>query len=242
MNSKQARYLSEVAVNRTDTLGLAIMGVSLYNMGFTFPDVLSSSLPDQLLFISSAGCLALTGAICKEYFKKRVKLYRNQRFIQRHKSLFPLEFATKVKINDAAGLEGLLIRTAEKEKLEWGTVFRAYEDQGTAVINNILDSREAEAQGFVTDREKDSICFNFLKMRKNKYNGLHHYHPVGLSTNYSLGLADRLVSPGIDILTFNLSDGPEIIGYNSRHVYIPADKSKRELVQATFGDIWNYLK
>ena len=79
------------------------------------------------------------------------------------------------------------------------------------------------------------------------FDGLHHFHPFGGTSSYSVSPLDRNLPEGfINLLTFNTNGKPEIIAYNNRYTYIPKDKSntleaKSVLVKATPKDIMKYL-
>lgn len=175
--------------------------------------------------------------------QKRILLYHNQQVIKRNPQKFPLECVERIKITDSAGLDELLTRTAAAESLEWGTVFRTQADKDTAVINDILNSHEAETIKIFRERGTRMVCVNIPQVLQKGYNGIHHYHSVDIFSNYALNVVDRTALAGfVHLLTFNLPNSPEIIGYNSRYVYIPTNKSKSELVKVNFKEIWNYLK
>lgn len=169
--------------------------------------------------------------------------------IKTNKSKYPLEHSKKVIIDDSNGLEMLLDKTARKEDLEWGTMLNAYDDKGRAVIYKISDpellknfkipGKKLVKKDFFWEQK---MTLSRKKIVKSGYNGFHHYHPFNEYGNFTINVLDRF-SPHnwINLLTFNLPEGPEIIGYNNRFVYIPKDKTKKELLLASPKKIMEYL-
>ncbi len=176
--------------------------------------------------------------------EKLYSLIRNYE-IKTNKSKYPLENSKGVIIDDSNGLEMLLNKTAKKEDLEWGTLLNAYDDKGRAVIYNISDSKVLK-NFKIPGKElssKNEMYFNITKANELGYNGCHHYHPGNdEGYNFAINNFDRLsVLNWINLLTFNMPEGPEIIGYNNGFVYIPKDKTKKELLLASPKKIMEYL-
>lgn len=183
----------------------------------------------------------------KAYSSARKTLSAQLEYIADNKRHFPLQFADRVNIDDTAGLEHLLERTAVDESTEWGTVIRAGMHDGAAVIEEIKDSHLAEDEGYVSSRSEDQVRFDLLKILENDYNGLQHYHTTTWCVNFAINLIDRCLGSytRVNLLTFNCN-GPEVIGFNGQFVYIPkvrddSLKSKKELVRAAPADILRYL-
>ena len=169
--------------------------------------------------------------------------------IKSNKSKYPLEHSKKVVIDDSDGLEMLLDRTTRKEDLEWGTLLNAYDDKGRAIIYKISNpkilknfkhpKKRLVEKGFLGGQR---LNIDRGEISKQGYNGIHHYHPYGEFDNFVVNDFDRY-SPlnWINLLTFNLPEGPEVIGYNWHYVYIPNGKSKKELLLASPKKIMEYL-
>jgi hypothetical protein len=178
----------------------------------------------------------------------RALSYSESKKIREGKQLYPLEHSEKIVIDDVEGLESLLSKTNNGESLEWGTLLRAYDDKGKAVVYRILDIPSGKKLGLIGEGTMTSMRLNTVRADGEGYNGAHHYHPdVGPrwlgGMDFSIGLNDRFKPLNwINLLTFNLPEGPEIVGFNRRYTYIPADKSQRELVRATPRQIMEYLR
>lgn len=155
---------------------------------------------------------------------------------------YPLEHVDSIVMDDLKGLEHLLERTANKENLEWGTVLKAHEDKQKAAVYEIVDSYEAAKKGLIVEATETLLAVDEKKAKRLGYNGFQHYHPMASARNFEVSNEDRTILMGfINLLSFNRASGPEIIGYNYKYVYIPADKSKTTLVRATPEDIMKYL-
>ncbi len=180
------------------------------------------------------------------YFKSRVGVYLTKKTTEDKKE-FPLEHSEKIVFDDVNGLEMLLENTRSSHKIEWGTFFNAHDDKENAVISNILSKEEVEKSGLILGQGFGYIMYNIAEARK-QYQGFQHFHPTVLTKklsymNYAVSNVDRFAPPNwLNLLTFNLPKGPEIIGFNSRYNYIPKDKTKRELVRATPKQIREYLR
>ena len=159
---------------------------------------------------------------------------------------FPLENVDRIIIADEDTLAELLGRTVLKEKVEWGTVLRSHTEGTAAVIDEILNSYEAEKKDYIHIRKKDSLCIRAAKARYDGYNGAQHFHPgADGGGNYSINNNDRAVmrNNSLDLLTFNFRGKPEVIGYNKRFTYIPEERDcKSRLVRASPKDILRYLE
>ncbi|MBS3109073.1 hypothetical protein J4227_00920 [Candidatus Woesearchaeota archaeon] len=175
-------------------------------------------------------------------------LNKDRKKLENDGASYPLQNSERITIEDADGLENLLERTRAGERKEWGTLLKAYDDKGTTVVTEILHPGIAEAEGLIFFLTGGTGQVNSALARQQGYNGFHHYHPnhgpgwAGAG-NFSIGLVDRNKPlDWINLLTFNMPDGPEIIGFNQRFVYVPLEKgSKNELVRADHGKIMEYL-
>lgn len=159
-----------------------------------------------------------------------------------------LEDVDEIVISDEEELEKLLKRTALKEKLEWGTFLEAHTKGKTAIVDNILDSYEAERKGYIAERRKAKLFFYTQRAINDGYNGFHHFHPkaAGIpdAVNFKVHNYDQISMPGfLDLLTFNFCGKPEVIGFNRRFTYIPEERDcKSRLVRASSKDIMRYLE
>lgn len=162
--------------------------------------------------------------------------------------VYKLENANKIVIDDSNGLEALLEKTRKGSWKEWGTVFRVHDDDKRAVISEIVAPSVAKEDGLVTQERMASVWFNLTKMKEEGYNGRHHYHSdiipkILRGLNYAISPLDRSGEfDHMNLLSFRMPSGPELIGYNKRFVYLPTDSSKKELIKASPRDVWNYLE
>lgn len=161
---------------------------------------------------------------------------------------FPLEHSEAIIIDDTSGLELLLQKTAEKKWKEWGTFLKSTPYKGKAVMHEVLDPKQAKLKGLIEKEGLMSLYLNIDEAAKEGYNGDHHYHPnFGLNLlgpgHYAVSHQDRYPTDRnrMNLLSFNTSEGPELIGYNKQFTYLPKDKTKRILVRATHEDILRYL-
>ncbi|MBI5066114.1 hypothetical protein HZA97_07805 [Candidatus Woesearchaeota archaeon] len=180
------------------------------------------------------------------YFKGRLGVYCTKKTTEDEKE-FPFEHSEKIVFDDVEGLEMLLENTRSDHKIEWGTFFNAHDDKTNAVISNILSQEEVNQSGLILGQGFGYIMYDIAEARK-KYQGFQHFHPTVFTKklgylNYAISNVDRFAPQNwLNFITFNLPNGPEIIGFNSRYNYIPKDKTKRELVKATPRDVKKYLK
>ncbi len=176
----------------------------------------------------------------------RLRYYKHILEIAANKTKYPLEHAQRVQITDLSGLSQLLSRTNAYEKNEWGTFLHATEKDGIATIDKLFSDEEMQENKLILRAGKEMILANDDEAKNLGLNGFHHYHPSGGTMNYSLNYADKSRPKNwINLLTFNLPNGPEIIAFNHRHIYIPDDSKKSlktELVRATPKDIKRYLE
>ena len=172
--------------------------------------------------------------------------YAESSIIKDNREKYPLEHPENIIIDDISGLEMVLRRTRNDELLEWGTFLRTYDDKGRAVVGEILDFHRAN--NLIKSRTEDSMYIDTVEAAKNGFNGFQHYHPAEGpiwfgAFNFAINTVDRHKPKGwMNLLTFNMPDGPEIIGFNRAYTYIPKDHSKKELVRATPRQIMEYLK
>jgi len=249
MNKKQCQYHFGRLCNNTDIIFSCNSGF----LGYTLiRDILNyQNMENPMPFIITEGILmTFCGFMSikiglKERFSSLIRNYE----IKTNKSKYPFEHSKKVIIDDSDGLEMLLDKTARKEDLEWGTLLNAYDDKDNAVIYKISDSeilKNFKISGKKLVKKdffwEQTITLSGQKLANLGYNGLHHYHPFNEYGNFAINLVDRF-SPRnwINLLTFNMPEGPEIIGYNNQFVYIPKDKNKKELLLASPKKIMEYL-
>lgn len=195
-----------------------------------------------------SGLLSLYAAYhgLKENMIRGLSYYELKK-ITNNKESFPLEHSDKIIIDDAKGLELLLSETNSSKKNEWGTFVKAYDDNETAIVYNILNFSLGKDIGLINEGKRGSLTMESEKAIEQGYNGSQHYHPdIGPkwfgARNFYIGALDKFKQKGwIQLLTFNLPEGPEIIGYNRQYVYLPTDSFKRELKRATPNQIMKYL-
>ncbi len=160
---------------------------------------------------------------------------------------YPLEHAERIIIEDKDGLGEILERTRKGGNSEWGTLLKAYGDGGVAVVYDILDIERGKKEGLIREEKRNRLEMDILGARDMGYSGCHHYHrDIGPSwfaaRNYAIDLHDRVKPEDwINLLSFNLSDGPEIIGFNRSNVYISPGKDKKDLFRATPREINAHL-
>jgi hypothetical protein len=162
--------------------------------------------------------------------------------------LHPLELVDEIIIKDTEGLELILQKTRENLTTEWGTALKAYAHDNKAIITEIMNPKLAEVKGIVTNNKKDKVKIDLNKLKG--YKGTQHYHPdirtgIFSHSNYWINNYDRATSKidSINLLTFNTSQGPEVIAHNQRYTYIPKNMNdKSVLIKANRRQILEYLK
>ncbi|MBS3107462.1 hypothetical protein J4468_00965 [Candidatus Woesearchaeota archaeon] len=179
--------------------------------------------------------------VCSVY-----RLNREIQLIQKYKEECRYEFAEYVQITDLFGLEGILQKTAEKSKIEWGTLLQEQSFKHYVQINNILDIGTGKKLGLIGEGFRSTVK---LFPCRGKYQGICHFHPEDIAlflgaANFAVSARDRLVfkKDSINLLSFNMTYGPEIIAYNRQFTYIPANKDKTLLMKAGFREVITYLR
>jgi hypothetical protein len=242
------QYTLSQGLDATDDI---IMGlISLYiateavhefeHIPFSSADQLVQPLAKGLLYSAGATWVALR-AIRQHQVRKRLSAQRRQSTTSNVDRIF---------IADQAGLDAILEKTAAREKREWGVVYKVEIRMGyLAVIHSILKPQDCEERGFLSPRGRLMLEVNYTAIEKSGYSGHHHhYHPLGSAFNYFVNKNDRLASARLgsagmfNLLSFNTSQGPELIGYNLHNIFLPANSTKEELVRATPQEIWKYLE
>lgn len=229
MNKKQFTYQMSRVINSATLYSVLTMS-PLSFLGYR----------DSLLVLS---CSLIAGASCSPVFARSIKLWRSLRAIRDAPDRHPLENIEKIVIDCPTGLESLLERTSKGSSIEWGCFMKSRSDeQKRAIVYEIMDIDNCQ-QELILYGDSVSMQPNIKEAIKKGYNGFHHYHPAWRAENYSITLADRTGLPEnwINLLSFNMSEGPEIIGYNKQHIFIPTARSKCELVIATPRQIMSYL-
>ena len=92
-----------------------------------------------------------------------------------------------------------------KEKLEWGTVLRSHTEGTTAVIDEILNSYEAEKKDYIHIRKKILCVLGQRKHVMTVITGLNIFiRGADGGGNYSINNNDRAVmrNNSLDLLTF----------------------------------------
>lgn len=201
------------------------------------------------LAIFDALLIAYTSYVAYHGIKSRIRLSKKKKILDSRPDEYYFADSEEIVISHKQGLEMLLEETAEKRWREWGTVLNAHEEGNKAVIHKIAELGKAEKMGIIVSKIIPGMVLwkQGLALEKG-FNGIHHYHPFTGSRNYSINPNDRDQPEGwINLLTFNTSGKPEIIGYNNRFVYIPKERSntleaKSVLVKATPRQIMEYLR
>jgi hypothetical protein len=174
--------------------------------------------------------------------------------IRKNPHAYPFEWVAELSITDRSGHRRLMDKTWEGEILEWGTFLKSKLDprgklqNSKAISYEVLAPEEALASGWISDRKPMSVRVHGLEASKFGYNSYHHYHP-GIQEakevhNYFNNMRDKscFSSNSINYITFNRTDGPEIIGYNKQFFYIPDTPEKDHLVRAGPKEIVKYLE
>ncbi len=243
MNLQQAGYQLARPVNSYPDLSLGAVGTASLCSGLG-----AFSLETVPYF--PAGLAVFSGLIgvflASAQIPFRYASLRLQQEVGRNESAFPLQFVERVTIADQRGLNALLERTALKEDLEWGTVLRSSYADDTARVEEILDSEESERRGFVYEGTSDSLRLNSNLIEEAGYNGDSHFHPsdflLPAGSNFSVNITDRSKKLNwLNLLTFNMPSGPEVIAFNLNYTYIRSTGDQRELVRATPREIHEYL-
>jgi hypothetical protein len=244
MNTRQAWYQANRIFSGNGDLSYSAMAAF---MGYRIIQTMAVGAINppaaamQIILFAYAGRLGYYG------LKSRLRLNEKKKELDSHPNEYYFADSEEIVISHKEGLEMLLEKTADKKWREWGTFLNAHEEGTKAVIHNILQPEKAEAMGLITKKRLTGILPKVIKAGEMGFDGLHHFHPFGGTSNYSVSTLDRNLPMGwINLLTFNTNGNPEIIAYNNRHVYIPKDKSgtleaKSVLVKATPKDIMKYL-
>jgi hypothetical protein len=249
MNRNQQAYLFEKSLD-TPALGIALLLansalalVSLKMLGY------GDYLPGFASIALSYGGIRLGLKNLRDH-----RLYNEKRGrLTRSNELFPLENAAEIEIQDKGGLEELMERTRATKHIEWATLLTAHERNGAAIIGFILDSKEAEKRNLIASRSFSKVRYAPDRSILQDYRGSIHMHTrtgnilsftADSAANYHISTHDRRIFPldWINLLTFNTSNGPEIVGYNTRYTYLPIDSGKSRLVRVSRHQIMEYLR
>ena len=245
MNIKQVSYL----VNRyANKIAIPLLGAGAFAGG-------RLALKDfgQFEDVGDLGIVLLEAAICGYLAGTAIRTAttaisssRKKRMIDENPELYPLENVSEIFMR-SSDLEMLLDRTSNSEHREWGTYLVVEYSESKAYVHHSISPENAEDVGLISARGIDGLKSDKGKGAGLGFNASHHYHPTFISKkfggmNFSINPADKN-SPldWINLLTFNMEDGPEIVGYNHKHIYLPLGKDKFHLVRATHNDIMRYL-
>lgn len=248
MNSKQMSYqMGRLLYNNYDMIFLGFSGASFIPAGTHFAQATTISGPEFATGVWYSFVGALSGFYAYIGGAARLRLAQQRKLsYEKEESTFPSD-PERIILDTYSGLEYLLEKTAEKSRKEWGTFHKAHLDKDRAVIYDILPIEIGKEQGLIGKSKLDGVRLEFSKAAEQNYNGCHHFHIQVLpllfeAHNYAIGLNDKYKPESwINLLTFNMPDGPEIIGFNRKHTYIPINKEKTELVRATPREIMKYL-
>ena len=167
--------------------------------------------------------------------------------INEYKQNYHLELVDKVMIEDTKGLENIIKRSEQGEFKEWGTGLKAHVYKNTCIITEILDSKIAEKNKIVKKRTWNGTLFDNNKL--NEYDGTIHFHPNHFTKylaaiDYNIGIEDRGTAKinSINLITFNTSNGIEVIAHNKKYMYIPKNRNDKSiLIKADHNQILEYL-
>lgn len=243
MNRYQWIYqLGRGVHHNADFIFLSFSGFFLYNSG----NFLYNS---GNIFSTTGSLIDLTSNLLNLSFGTLSLIYgigycKNKDEVVNKKSSQNLK---NVVIEDKKGLEILIEKTGKKEKKEWGTLLKAYNDNERAVIYQILDIEKSRKLRLITKERGYSLELDKKNSEIMGFNGYHHYHPRILfkslsSINFSINYNDRVVPDNwINLLSFNMPYGPEIIAFNRDSIFMPIDSSKKEFIRASPKNIMSYL-
>lgn len=174
----------------------------------------------------------------------RIRLIGIKKHLESHEGEYEFAESKRIIICHKEGLEMLLEETSKKRCREWGTVLNGHEEGEDAVIDKISTEEEAKERKIIRWAGPGIMAWNLRRAMELNFDGMQHYHPRAGSKNYTINTLDRrMPEDWINLLTFNTLQGPEVIGYNIRHTYIPAKKEDKSiLVKATPRQIMEYLR
>jgi hypothetical protein len=245
MNARQMGYqIGRLFYNISEGIYLPIGWAAGHNSAKFFSDMENIHDFGNIAMGAISGAAALfCGYFIVTSIADRIYLCKESKEIKGNKERYPLEHVDAVIIDDSDGLEELLEKTGENSLVEWGTFLNAHPEGDKAIIDKFLDVEEGKRNGLICKRTPITLYLEIARAYDEGYNGYHHCHPWFGATNYYLGFQDRYKPPNwINFLTFNMPEGPEIIGFNRQYTYIPRErKNKRKLVRATHEDIMKYL-
>ncbi len=250
LNENQLLYSDERFYERVhDIATTALAGGSTY--GTTYFLTRFVQHPPQFWWMPlalGAGYLAVSNIIHgipeimnrAELFTKKARIWLNPR-------AYPLESVDRIEIADKGGLATILEKTRGRDEIEWGTPIKVSAEEKTAMVTKILHPMFSKAFGYTYGATENRISFDNAHITQGGFNGVVHYHPEddpgrNGGPNFVVSKLDRVDWLGdLELLAFNMPNGPEIIGFNRRYTYIPKGKRKSLLVRATHADIMKYL-
>jgi len=247
MNAKQIVYDLKWAYDKTNSW--IFSSVSAY-LGFLAVGTLNTAKGSSLNTEQLKNEAILEGILAALYgcFALKHIFYHTTNLIAKwtssDKDNYPIEFAETVVVADKEGLDALLAKTGENNVSEWGTALKVRMDGEQAIIESILPFDSAKQDGLL--QSSYDYRLDDIKADNNGYNGMHHYYShffsIPASMSFAVSPKDRQTPLNwMNLITFNSAKGPEVIAYNRRFTYIPADSSKRLLVRATHSEIRDYL-
>ncbi|MDD4878163.1 MAG: hypothetical protein PHO02_03950 [Candidatus Nanoarchaeia archaeon] len=246
MNKFQKQYLKTIKQHKSGhVLDLSIASLYMASAGYSLYSAPYTSKPWVLAACGAAAVgLGLWNLISGVKSIKKKKIHaKDVKEVNAEKWVYPLQHVRDISITDKKGLEGILERTRANESKEWATCSKAKTLDDAADIYSILDSKQAENEGLIIKRKKHSVTTKILLADERGFNGHWHFHPSVGGHNYAINPTDIICgfNEYLNFITFNMPDGPEIIGYNRQYVYIPKDKTKTELARASQEQIFEYL-
>jgi len=257
MNIKQASYQANRALNKyLPEFFLACSGVLGLSLAELWLDAEQSILKDpESMGLTVVGVAASIASIQLRNESTKVRKYHTNSLKYTEEEC-PLEFVEKVEILDLDGLQYLLERTEKSRKdflpKEWGACFKININsnrQGTANIYDIVTSKDAVARGLIKESYL-SVKIDQKNFLEEGNAGSSHYHPnifgpfLSLNAlNYSINQFDYFEggSNSVNLLTFNMPEGPGIIAYNRRGIFLPENDEKSRFVKASTEEVMGFL-
>lgn len=248
MNIQQASYIAGRMVNEKAQVYAPLLS-GLF-AGLSIADVLV--FQDYLSGIMLAGSATALRVLGVSALKKQKKVKREIEIINStsaiiHGEIQPdinmTELSEVIVIKDITGLETILEKTRFESSREWVTFLKERNDYDEIIVYKI----QAPEMDEVLKQGKNGI--KFRRGIYLSYEAFHHFHPPTLFSmrcggfEFAINLDDRIAgnSSWVNLLSFNMPYGPEIIGFDKQHTYIPVDETKRILKKATPKDIMKYL-
>lgn len=244
MNKEQLEYQAGRLLNGYPDVFYSPLSILLAHITLQEVSQIKNLYEYSHMFVAGVyGSLAiLSGKIAFEKIVDRAKIHKDSGKLD-DVELYPFAHVKRVSFDDNEILYALLDKTSEKEHNEWGRMLNVHAIDEDAIFDELMAPEIAKESGFILNESGSYITVDDEKAAEEGWYGISHYHPIDGAMNFAINLRDRCATKGfMSLLTFNRSDGPEIIAYNRQHTYIPKDKEeKAELVLAGPKQIMDYL-